>query len=248
MSERGSDILAFTVTHGSRNKLKEFVPTIRATAGCWFDWAVFLGDPTPDLKETSEALLQDPQKRGIQYLYTWAENRGQHHAFAEALTIARARGYKWLLRLDDDITPRRRKWLKLMVDRLEDLRERKSDPYYRLIAAPRIVGLQNPLQHEGILDVGQSYPVEIMTLLGGACRLHPVELLEDFVPDPLLPLGRGDPQAMAEYVEQSTGGFMIRFPDIKMRHPTIELEKEETPKEALRRRMGHYWCYLGPGV
>lgn len=246
--ERGSDILAYTVSYGDRNKLKEFVPSMRATAGCWFDWMVFLGNPSPESKETAEGFLNDPKHRGIQYLCCWPQNRGQHHATKDALALARAKGYKWLLRLDDDITPRRRKWLKLMIDRLEDLKGLKSDPYYRLIAAPRIVGLQNPIQHEGVIDVGQDYPVEVMKLLGGACRLHPVELLEDYKPDLFLPLGRGDPQSMAEYVETRTGGFMIRFPDIRVRHATLELEREDSPEENLARRMGHYWCYLGPGT
>jgi hypothetical protein len=135
-----------------------------------------------------------------------------------------------------------------MIERLEDIKARKEDPYYRLIAAPRIVGLQNPLQHEGIMDVGQSYPVEVMTILGGACRLHPVELLEEFEPNIYDPLGRGDPEAIARYIETQTGGFLVRFPDIKMRHPTLELEKKDSAAESLQRRMGRYWCYLGAGV
>lgn len=248
MTERGSDILAFTVTYGSRDRMQKTVPNIRATAGCWFDWAWYLGNPSSSLLSSAQTFLKDPGGRGIQHLVCWPQNRGQHHAFKAALALAREREYKWLLRLDDDVIPRRKFWLQHMVERLEDLKTRKGDEFYRLIAAPRIVGLQNPLEHQGILDAGQSYPVEVMSILGGACRLHPVELLEEFEPNLYDPLGRGDPEAIAHYVETRTGGFLIRFPDIKLRHPTKELEKKDSEAESLQRRMGRYWCYLGAGV
>lgn len=248
MSDRGSDILAFTVTYGTRNSLPTAVPTMRATAGCWFDWLWCLGAPSDVLSLTGQEYLRRPDQRGIQYLIEWPENRGQHHATRAALELARERGYKWLLRLDDDITPRRRKWLKLMLERLEDLKTRKEDHFYRLIAAPRIVGLQNPLQPVGVMDVGQPYTVEVMQILGGACRLHPVELLEDFEPDLYQPLGRGDPERLSEYMFNRVGGFLVRFPDIKMRHDTVKLERLDSPEQALQRKMGKSWCYLGPGV
>ena len=90
-------ILAFTCSHGDRRFLPSTVPAMRATAGCWFDWVVVLGEPSPTAKAAAEALLKDPEGTGIQYLKTWPENRGQHHAFAVALDLARKEKYDWLL-------------------------------------------------------------------------------------------------------------------------------------------------------
>ena len=128
--ERGGDVLAFTVSYGDREFLRETVPALRASAGCWFDWAVFLGAPSPRLREDAEGLLHHPERTGIQYLLSWPENRGQHHGTAEALKIAREMGYKWFLRLDDDVTPKTKKWLKKMLERLVELKKRSGDEHY----------------------------------------------------------------------------------------------------------------------
>lgn len=243
MIERGSDILAFTPTFGNR-EIKETVALLRATAGCWFDWMVCAGASSEAQRTILDRALNDPRKMGIQYLLTWPENRGQHHAFDEALRVART-GYTWLLRLDDDIRPKTKKWLTRMLDHLTDLKRLSGDEHYRLVASPKIVGLQNPIVPEGTIEKGQKFQAEICTLLGGACRLHPVALLDDFKPDLYAPLGRGDPQALATYLEEKTTGYQVRFPGIRMVHNTTLIESNDTPEEALQRRMGRVWCYLG---
>ncbi len=243
--DRGSDILAYTCSYGSRSFLREAVPALRGTAGVWFDWVVYLGAPSDDLLSEASTLLHDERRLGIQHLTVWPENRGQHWATHDALEMARAEGYRWLLRLDDDITAKTQRWLKKMVARLEKLKSLVGDEFYRLVAGPRIMGLKNPIPSLGVIEKQQGFPVEIVPVLGGACRLHPVSLLADYVAPVYSPLGRGDPQSMAAYLEGTVGGMMVRFPDIRMRHPTDELEAKDSPQEALVRKMARYYPYLG---
>ena len=243
---RGSETLAFTVTYGDRGDLRDFAAQMRGTAGVWYDHALYLGDPSDRLRQQGEALLADPDRLGIQHLVVWPENRGQHHAFREALALARREGYTWLLRLDDDILPKTKKWLLKMQQRLEEIRKIKDDKFYRIVASPRIMGLRNPLQPIGTMHLGQSFPVEVMEHLGGACRLHPVELLAEFAPDLHAPLGRGDPEALAEYLAGTVAGVQVRFPDLRVRHYTDELEARDTDEQRLIRRMSRFWPYLGP--
>lgn len=248
MTDRGSDILACSLSHGDRPDFIDSIPALRATAGTWYDHALWLGAASPRAHEAAERLLHEPQGLGIQYLGGWPENRGGHWFMREALALARQRGYKWLLRLDPDVTPKTKRWLKKMVERLDELRSRKGDSFYRFIAAPRLIGLRHPLTPIGVIE-DQPYPVEVMEKLGGACRLHPVELLAEFEPNVYDPVGRGDPESLQRYIaDVAPGALMLRFPDIRMVHETPAIEARDSPTEAVQRRMSKVWPWLGSAV
>ncbi len=246
--ERGSDIFAFTPTYGGRTSLPQNVFRLRALAGCWYDWGVWAGAPSPQLAASLEELLDREDQSGIQLLRTWPENRGQHHATSEALAHARARGYKWLLRIDDDITPKTKRWLSTMIQRLAALRAAAGDTRDRLVAAPRLLGLKNPLKPQAQIQLPTiTFPTDVMHLLGGAVRLQPLELLDGYEPCLLDPKGRRDPQGIAEHVAKREG-VLVRFPDIRVIHDTAALEATDTPQIALVRRMGKTWPHLGAGA
>ena len=243
---RGSDVLAYTVTFGDRPYLSKLVPAMRAHAGMWFDWAVFVGAPSSALLEEARALVNHPQQRGIQFLMGWSENRGQHHATKKALEFAKEHGYKWLVRIDDDVKPKTKRFLKHMIDRLEQLKAASGDPLYRLVASPKVVGLENRLTPiDAIRIPGLKFDTEVMEFLGGAFRVHNVEFFSDYKPPLYAPIGRGDPGSIMEYV---TGheGLLVRFPDIRVVHRTKEIEADDTEADKLRRTMSSYWPYLGP--
>ena len=171
---------------------------------------------------------------------------GQHFGMQIALDVARSHGYEWLLRIDDDVKPKSKRWLKHMLERLETLKRLAKDDVYRLVAAPKIVGLRNQIEPVGKLTglQGLNFPVDVMPILGGAVRLHPVSLLADFKPPLLAPTGREDPEAMLEYVSDNNG-MMVRFPDIRVVHDTASLEAKDDAEAQRMRRMSHFWPWLG---
>ena len=246
--KHGSDILAFSCSYHDQGDLKELISDMRGTAGVWFDWFLCLGAPSKRLKIEAQDLLADPEHYGIQYLKVWKENRGQHHATAEALKLARKEGYKWLLRIDPDVRSRTKRWLKKMVERLEKLKSLKEDEFYRFVASPKIIGLNNPIPVEGVMEGGQSFLVEMVPLLGGACRLHPIELMGEYEPPLYDPIGRGDPDSLAVYLGGTIGGMQIRFPDIRVVHNTDKIEAADTEEQATARKMSRHWPYLEAGV
>lgn len=246
MKKTGSNILAYTVSYGSREFLKDLVPRMRGTAGVWFDWLVCIGSPSEELESIAQVHLNHPMNRGIQYLLSWPENRGQHFATKAALDLARERDYKWLLRLDDDLKPKTKRWLKKLMNNTAALKRVAGDKRTRIVSSPKILGLRNPLEPLGVSTLkGLSFSVEVMDILGGACRLHPVEFLEDYKPLLSAPLGRKDPQHMSGYILEKEG-IMVRYPGIRMIHKTDDIEAQDTSEQELQRKMGYYWPYLGP--
>jgi len=182
---------------------------------------------------------------GLQKLCTFDRNVGQHYATAFALRYAREQGYKWILRLDDDVEPKSRHWLSNMIQRVEKLRELSGDDAYRLIAGPKVIGLINPIHPIGAMQLNQTFPVDIMPILGGVCRLHPVDFLNKYEPPLIAPKGRRDPESIAAYASRNEG-ILIRFPDIRVIHNTLELEGTENPETAHQRKMAKYWPHIPP--
>ena len=244
MTQPGSEILAYTPTYGERLNILATVPDLRGSAGLWFDWAIWAGAPSTSLRAILDRLLEAPDQSGIQYLQCWDENRGQHYATTEALILARSYGYKWLLRLDDDVLHKTKRWLKKLLERTQELRRLAADSKHRIIAGPRIIGLNAPPRTEAQIQLGQAFQANIVELLGGACRLHPVDLLTDYAPDLYLPTGRGDPQSIVGYLSKKEG-LLVQYPDIRLIHKTNRLEEEDSPSMQHRRRMSHYWPWLG---
>ncbi len=230
-------------------------------AGMEFDY-LFCGGALSEHNSTLLRALREEDQ--IQYFCEWPENRGQHWGLREALRVARAMAprYTWLLRVDDDITFETRRWLQIMVNRLEWLREHAGDPRRRMVASPRVAGLNNPIEPIGHLQQpGQPFPAEAMEILGGACRIHPLEIFEarsvdlvgpeielpplyKFEPDVYAPRGRQDPEMIDQRV-RAYGGYLIRFPDLIVRHDTRRLEGLEDAETKYLRQMNRFWPWLG---
>ncbi len=243
-------VLAYTVSHGDRPFLPRLVPDMRGAAGCWFDWLVCLGRPSDALRANAHVLLHHPERLGIQYLVEWPENRGQHHATAQALKIAREKGYHWLLRIDDDIQSKTKRILKKMLDRNADLKRRINATLADdekvgdlFVHCPRILRLKHEVEAEGIMDKGQKYPIETVPFHGGAFRLMPVSLLRGYAPPIYAPSRRGDPQSVGEHVQRRSG-LHLRYRDLRVVHDTPAIEATETPETTLAQQMSLYWPFL----
>jgi len=239
LPEATGRVLAFTVTHGDRPFLADTIRLARGTAG----YLVVLSGVSARQHAVAKAALE--AEAGIQHLVAWPENRGQHHAFAEALALARQGGYRWLLRLDDDVRFKTKRWLKKLIQQTLDLRARAGDPVDRLVVAPKVIGLRNQPKIRAVLEKGQPYQAQLMELLGGVCRLHPVRLLDGFEPPLDEAIGRGDPEAIAIWCRR-VGGLLVRFPNIRVVHRTDDLEAKDSPEAAHVRRMGWYWPWINP--
>ena len=240
-------VLAYTVSHGDRPFLERCVREMRGSSGMWFDWLVCLGAPSQRLSREAQRLLDDPDGHGIQYLVQWPENRGQHHATKAALDYARKHGYAWLLRIDDDVQFKTRRWLKKMIERTTELRgliqaglsEKEHAPDF--VVSPTVLGLRHPVQSIGVLDKGQSFDVEVIPMAGGACRLMPMSLLRGYEAPIYAPMRRGDPQSIAEHAARR-GAYHIRFRDVRVIHDTREIEKALGP--SLEQDMAGWWPFL----
>jgi glycosyltransferase involved in cell wall biosynthesis len=207
-------------------------------------------------------LLNDPLGLGIQHLEIWEENRGQHHATNAALKLARELGYRWIVRIDDDLTPKTKKWLKKLVERGDELSDLCDGD--RFVLCPTILKLIYPIQPQGVLTVpceceGKGckicnhcgmvdaktrlgYDVEIIHLEGGM-RMHPVKLLDGYEAPVYSPIGRGDPQTIAAHVA-GRGGALVRFRDIRIVHDTRKIVGEDSEYRSRARLMSLYWPFL----
>lgn len=236
-------VLAFTPTFGGRRSLAGTINDARRNADYPFDWHVFCGRPTPGRARELEAM----QDRGAIQGYTlWAENRGQHHATRAALEAAESGGYHWLLRIDDDISFPTKRWLRKLLGRMKDMRDGPGHGQDLYVGGPDIRGLQYPPQPVG-WQVVAGETVELMAALGGGVRIHPVALFEGFEADVYAQMRRTDPDQIANWVVGDRYGALVRFPEIRVKHHTRELEAQDGPDEAHERQMGLYWCYLGEG-
>lgn len=248
--KRGSDVLAYTVTYGDRPFLDRVVKGMRGSAGMWFDWMVCAGAPSAALRQVCTNLLHEPDASGIQYLQTWDENRGQHYATNAAMKLARERGYKWILRIDDDVEFKTKRWLKRMLKRNDELKRlinadlEKADKIDNIfVLCPTILRLKHPVIHIGVMEKGQTYDVEILPFSSGCLRLMPMHLMRTYVAPAYAPCGRGDPQSVADHID-AQGGLQLRFRDIRVIHDTVEVEKADSPQGAIQRIMGCYWPFL----
>jgi len=239
-----NSILAFTCTHGSRRFMPRLAKSLRENAGVDFDWLVVRSGVDAE-QETQISSLRD--EGVIQFVRGWTENRGQHWAMREALDLANDAGYDYLLRVDDDILLASRDILATMLDRLQKMIELADDGKCHFIASPRVIGLRRPLKPQAQIYEEKRFPCELMPILGGAFRLHPMWLLRSYKPDIYAPIRRRDPESLGIHITRN-GGLFIRFPDLRVVHNTDQLEAQDSPGDALLRRMNTGWCWLGEGV
>lgn len=237
-------VLAFTCTHGSRRFMPRLAKSLRDNAGCDFDWLVVESGVD---QEQRDAILSLRDAGAVQFVRGWPENRGQHWAMREAVELANGAGYEHLLRVDDDILIASRDILRTMLDRLQKMVELADDGKCHFVAAPRVIGLRRPLKPQAQIYEETRFPCELMPVLGGAFRLHPMWLLRSYQPDIYAPVRRRDPENLGIHITRN-GGLFIRFPDLRVIHNTDQLEAMDSPEEAHIRRMNTGWCWLGEGA
>lgn len=244
-------VVTFTITHGDRPFLPNLLNSLRLSTGYPFNWHLILSGVSQKQRDVANRAFDEGK---VQQITEFPENRGQHHAWIEALAYARKEQARWLLRVDDDITPKSSDILLKMLERtlwLQNAARQKAEEnqvlYHdidRIVSSPRISGLNNPPQAFTYLQNDrQTFPAELVPILGGAFRLHPMALLEDFEPSIYAAIGRHDPDFLAGHIRPQ-GGLLVRFADLRVRHQTNQLELQDTPELNHARRMGWVWPFL----
>jgi len=215
-------ICAFTVTRASTPErarmLNETITQARRTAGCKFHWHV-VGS---GCAEVGENVIKTAESTGlIDTSYCYSTNVGQHVAWNEAHWLARDKGAKYLLRLDDDCEFPSKRWLKKLVEASALLDD-------KMILSPTIRGLKNPPARSQVCMV-KKLQLEFLTYaIGGICRLHPMELIKDYVSDVRMPLGSGDATSMASYCRNHDPIIpMAYLKHIRVRHNTRAQEERD---------------------
>lgn len=126
----------------------------------------------------------------------YGENVGQHVVTNDVIEVAKVRGYKYLLRLDDDCTFLTNGWLRKMVEAGDVLGE-------DFIIGPKIKGLLNPPQKTESVEVEGIKLRFYLGAMGGVCRLHRVSKLTNphhpYISDVRSPLGFGDATGIAKW-------------------------------------------------
>lgn len=211
-----SRVLVYTVSRASTTaQVKRALDSLnlaRQTAGHDHDWILWCN--SPQIAAASTWGWVDGQ--------VWnksGENKGQHIALAEVLTYARAQGYNYILKVDDDLNWQTKRWLRKLVDTAETVF--KFSGKHPLLA-PRVKGLKNPIPIAAKIKL-KGIPLYVVPIVGGACRLHHISFFDGYVPDCRRALGAGGDTTIAQHAEATQIPVFIAH-WVSVRHDTAKME------------------------
>ena len=162
-------------------------------------------------------------------------NVGQHVALTRILEIARAGSYDFIVRIDDDVEWKTKRWLSKLL-RVEHAIKVYSGKW--AVLAPRVLGLINPVETVNIVmpDVVKGGDAKVYLgaahTVGGVCRLHHISFFEDYVPDCRRALGGGDATTIAAHAQTTHIPIFVAFA-VSIGHHTLAKEKADPATAAL---------------
>lgn len=195
-----SKIYAFTCTRADTvpraRLLLATINAARETAGIDFYWQIYCQIGTR-AEEISKSALELGLINNVMFYY---DNVGQHVATNDAILHATAQKYDYLLRLDDDVEFKTKRWLAKLVDASSTFDD-------EMILSPVVRGLDNPPARSSVTNV-KGIDIEfLLEAIGGICRLHPMKLLlrekNPYISDVRLPLGAGDAFGIATWAKKN---------------------------------------------
>lgn len=215
-------LAVYTITRGKWPLVRKSFASLRRLSGIQFDHFVADNGSVP---EQVEWLRGERDAGRIRHLIDYGENKGQQIAANDLLDVIGSE-YEWVLRWDHDAVAHSKRFLKKLVRIGEALIE-AGNP---CVLSPRITKLEHPppaVGSEKTLPVkvmqrenGES-PFEVVKILGGICRLHPVEVFDDgdekWRFNQYLPMGFGEAYEMADRVTDC-GLSMVRVPTLRVEH------------------------------
>ena len=182
-------LAVYTVTHNRLEYTKKAFASLRKKAGCEYDHYVFDNGSTDG---TTEWLHEQDD---IILLYN-SKNVGQHVAANELLRTIREKGdYTHVLRFDNDCFIESDDLLKQLLDASEWLDN-------KAIISPHVNGLDWNPDRFGEKKTDK-YNIGFVDIIGGICRLHPLDVIKDFWFDVRQPLGFGEASQIARFCQKN---------------------------------------------
>jgi len=229
-------VAVYTLTRDRLPYTRKSLKALRVMAGLDFDY--YVGDNGSGA-DTREYLVEQAEKGRIHTLQLHDENIGQNLA-ANALLDEMGPGYDWIVRWDNDMIPRTRRFLAKLLRVGERCKEYGVIP----VLTPTITKLKFPPPALRMVDM-EELELEQIGIAGGMCRAHTGKMFEDFRYNKFAPLGFGEANEMANFCEQ-TGVPILRVPGLEVEHLYGEDKQiEENPDEFTweRRDVGRYVGY-----
>lgn len=230
-------VAVYTITRNRLGLTKKSFKWLRSMAGLEFDHYVADNGSTDG---TAEWLEGEYAEGRLHRYYPSDENLGQNIAANMLLDWVCAEDYDWVLRWDNDGIPRTRRFLKKLVRCADDFK--KNNLW--CVLSPKITKLENPPRPFMVGDdIGFDY--EVVSMLGGICRLHPMNFFVDWRFNKFGALGFGE---AAEVADRCLALNMpkIRVPDIRVEHSEGEKGQKANDPEYfnfVNREVGRYVSY-----
>lgn len=234
-------VAVYSITHNNtlpRHELtKKSFKLLRSMAGLEFDHYVADNGSIP---ETQEWLEGEYAEGRIFRYYPSDENLGQNIAANILLDWIVEGDYDWILRWDNDMIPRTRRFLKKLVRYADQFKKENI----RAVLSPKITKLlHEPEAFAAGDDLGFDY--ETVRILGGMCRLHPRSFFSEFRYNKFAPLGFGEANETANHC-LANNIPKIRIPEILVEHADGEKGQIKNDPEHfsfLNREVGRYVSY-----
>lgn len=222
------------------------VHDMRTVAGQDFDWC-FAQEGEASQNEMSvavENLHDDGRIQQIAPRRNPAYPAGEHAWLDWFGREAQRNGYKYVLQVDEFITPKTKNWLAKLVEGFEYARTLNTAIR---AAGGALLGYRG--RKPTVLSANKygDTHIEIVDMLPSALRLTTVEVLEEMRGDHLqLPLYALADRRLATH-EAARQGVQIRLPRIRVYHQAARAEARMSADEHNRREMEGYWPAI-PGV
>ena len=201
-------IAVYTITRNRLDMTRKSFKALRNWSGVEFDHFVFDNgseDGTPEW-------LYEQQKKGR---LAWVDARGVNYGqnIAANYLLDEMVGYDFIMRWDNDAMPRTRRFLKKLLRAAQQANE-------PVILSPKITMLKHEPPVLDLFRTGE-FELEVVSILGGICRLHPAEFFEGWRFNKYGALGFGEANEVADRCTD-LGMGMARVSGVEVEHTNGE--------------------------
>lgn len=180
------------------------------------------------------------QLRDIGRIYvieSFSENRGLHVSMNYAHRVLLDAGYRYIMKVDNDVEFKTKHWLRKLVRAQKCLAPGS-------VVSPKVEGLDHPPEPFARRRI-DGWSVQFLDIIGGITRLMPRESIKDFKFNERMPLSWGGDLTFANHCERNIIP-MAYITDIRVRHMDSTAGQEAANPEYMRRK--EYEAYIPYGL